>query len=505
MALRAFTAKQRERETMTTTTPSTAPAQPKEAGVLEHLDPTALVIETNVRTEALILEAEFVDSVRMHGVLVPVLGWRATDGFVHVRAGQRRTLAAREAALTAIPVYVVRADDDSMARRIVEQLIENEHRQHLTDTDRVTAWQQLTLEGLTVATIAKRTGTKRDQVAAGLAVAASSTGGALLGEGALTLDQAAALVEFEDDTEVLADLTSTAEQDPDYLPVAIQRARNERATRDAIRAAETAEAALGHRILSSNPGWSEAPYALDRLSASDGGAVEPDAVRGKPGVAVRVTTSWQGEIVVRYYLDDPEAFGLTRPQVSSLPMGVGRQEGPMSEEAKAERRTLIARNKEWDAATTVRTEWLTTFLSRKALPKNATAVLAASLTGAHGLVADSMSHGSSTAKTLLGIDPGYGTRLDAYLQQHPTRALHVALAVALGGIEQTLTRNTWRAPSPVTATYLATLAEWGYPLCPVERIAGLLDVTEPSKHDAGGRAVEAIDMAGGQPQQAAAQ
>jgi ParB family chromosome partitioning protein len=504
MALRAFTAKQRERETMTDTTSSTAPAQPNEAGVLEHLDPTVLVIETNVRTEALILEAEFVDSVRMHGVLVPVLGWRATDGVVHVRAGQRRTLAAREAAIATIPVYVVRAEDDSAARRIVEQLIENEHRQHLTDMDRVAAWQQLTLEGLTVATIAKRTGTKRDQVAAGLAVATSSTGSALLGEGALTLDQAAALVEFEDDPEVLADLASTAEQDPDYLPVAIQRARNERATRDAIRAVETAEAALGHQILSSNPGWSEAPYALDHLRASDGGTVDSDAVRGKPGVAVRVTTSWQGEIVVRYYLDDPEAFGLTRPQVSSLPTA-GRQEGPMSEEAKAERRTLIARNKEWDAATTVRIEWLTTFLSRKAQPKNATAVLAASLTGAHGLVADSMSHGSSTAKTLLGIDPGYGTRLDTYLQQHPTRALHVALAVALGGIEQTLTRNTWRTPSPVTATYLTTLAEWGYPLCPVERIAALLDVTEPSKHSAGGREVEAIDMDSEQPQQTAAQ
>ena len=201
---------------------------------------------------------------------------------------------------------------------------------------------------------------------------------------------------------------------------------------------------------------------------------------------MRVTTSWQGEIVVRYYLDDPEAFGLTRPAASALSTGTVRQEGAMSEEAKDARRILIARNKEWDAASTVRTEWLTGFLARKTLPKNATAVLAASLTGAHGLIADSMGHGSATAKTLLGVDPGCGTRLDGYLQQHATRALHVALAVALGGIEQTLTRDTWRTPSPVTAGYLTTLAGWGYPLCPVERIAALLEPAEPAEQNGAG-------------------
>lgn len=60
-------------------------------------------------------------------------------------------------------------------------------------------------------------------------------------------------------------------------------------------------------------------------------------------------------------------------------------------------------------------------------------------------------------------------------------------------------------PSPVTATYLTTLAEWGYPLCPVERIAALLDVPEPSKRDAGSGAVAAIDMESEQSQPTAAQ
>lgn len=42
------------------------------------------------------------------------------------------------------------------------------------------------------------------------------------------------------------------------------------------------------------------------------------------------------------------------------------------------------------------------------------------------------------------------------------------------GSRQTTGRNTWRNPSTHTAWYLNTLAEWGYTLCPVERIASKL-------------------------------
>lgn len=173
---------------------------------------------------------------------------------MQVRAGQRRTLAAREAGVATIPVYVVIAAGGDVAGRIVEQLVENERREALTNADRVAAWQQLTLEGLTVAALAKRTGSRRKQVTAGIAVAASSSGTALLGDGVLSLDQAAALVEFEDEPGLLADLTAIAAEDPDYLPVAMQRARNDRATAAAIRDAQTAEAARGYRILDAAPG-----------------------------------------------------------------------------------------------------------------------------------------------------------------------------------------------------------------------------------------------------------
>ena len=71
------------------------------AGSVEMIDPHVLILEQNIRTEAPIDKA-FVETIRQEGVLQPVLGWRDSEG-VHVRAGQRRTLGAREAGVATIP------------------------------------------------------------------------------------------------------------------------------------------------------------------------------------------------------------------------------------------------------------------------------------------------------------------------------------------------------------------------------------------------------------------
>jgi ParB family transcriptional regulator, chromosome partitioning protein len=143
----------------------------------------------------------------------------------------------------------------------------------------------------------------------------------------------------------------------------------------------------------------------------------------------------------------------------------------MTDEQKAERKRVIANNKEWDAAEVVRREWLTTFLSRKTAPKNATSVIAAALSIGRSLVADSMGHGSTLASRLLGIADGPGETIERYLAAHPGRSAHVGLAITLGGIEQTTSRNSWRTPRADVGWYLHVLEEWGYPLTPVETIA----------------------------------
>ncbi|PPI12786.1 hypothetical protein C5D04_11280 [Rathayibacter sp. AY1D2] len=65
---------------------------------------------------------------------------------------------------------------------------------------------------------------------------------------------------------------------------------------------------------------------------------------------------------VSYYLSDPRAAGFRKEG--------GNTAGPMTDEQKAERRTLVANNKAWHAAETVRREWIASFLSRKTLPQD---------------------------------------------------------------------------------------------------------------------------------------
>lgn len=446
-------------------------------GTLEHVAPTALTVETNVRAVAP-LDEGFIASIRENGVLTPILAWRAQDGTLHVRAGQRRTLAACEAGIDIMPAYVVEAAADDTARRIVEQLIENDQREALTDADRIQAWRALELEGLSATAIAKRTGTKRDRIKTGLAVAASDTATGLVAESGLTLDQAAILLEFDGDDETVAELTEVATTDPGYFPVAVERARQDRTAREAKERVEQEEAAKGHRILDERPGYNGAPYRVRTLRTAEGEPVEVDSIVGKLGVAVYVATYYGGEARAEYYVDDPAALGLTVPEDTHSGTN-GAQSGPMTDEQKAERKELIANNKEWDAAETVRREWVAQFLARKTTPKNAQTVIAEALTTARWKIADGLTRGSVTAKTFLGIEDSHrGDDLADYLTTHPNRATHVTLALVLGGIEQNTGRHTWRNPSDDTAWYLRTLQAWGYTLCPVEKIAAMLTVDE---------------------------
>ena len=171
-------------------------------GTIDHVDPNTLTVELNVRSEAA-LDQDFLDSIQSNGVLTPIVGHRDAAGNIVVRAGQRRTRAAQHAGLASVPVYIVDAAQTD-AERIIEQLIENDQRQELTEADRIIAWKQLELEGMSMTQIAKRVGAKRDRVKTGIAVASSETGATLVSEHGLGLDQAAVLLEFDDDPEAVS-------------------------------------------------------------------------------------------------------------------------------------------------------------------------------------------------------------------------------------------------------------------------------------------------------------
>ncbi len=80
---------------------------------------------------------------------------------MHVLMGQRRTRAAVEAGRASIPVMII--DSPEEAERIVTQVVENIQRAELTEADEADAYHQLSLIGVSAATIAKKTGRQDDR------------------------------------------------------------------------------------------------------------------------------------------------------------------------------------------------------------------------------------------------------------------------------------------------------------------------------------------------------
>lgn len=182
-------------------------------GTLEYLDPHTLVVDANVREEADI-DADFVASIKEHGVLIPIAAVRAEDGQVMVRMGQRRTLAAREAGLPRVPVYVrPLGDGDDTAHlvdRVTEQIVENDKRREITEAQRARGIQQLLDAGVSVTRVAKKLSVKKDTVKAAEAVGKSDAARDALDTGQLSLTEAAALAEFEDLPDAYDRLTRVA-------------------------------------------------------------------------------------------------------------------------------------------------------------------------------------------------------------------------------------------------------------------------------------------------------
>ncbi|CAM5457502.1 ParB N-terminal domain-containing protein [Leifsonia sp. 71-9] len=446
-------------------------------GTIEHLDPHTLTIETNVRPSAPITPA-FVQSVKENGVLTPVLGHRSGDGTVTVRAGQRRVFAAREAGLASIPVYLVDADEVT-AERIVQQMVENDQREALTDGDRAAAFQQLAFEGLSVTAIARRTGTRQKEVKTALAVSENEVAASAIQEHQLTLDQAVVLIEFDGDDDIRADLIQVATTDPAQFAHAAQRARDEKARAQTKADTEGDLAGRGYLILDSDPGYYDAEYTrISELLTADDQRVTVEHIENLDGRAAHVRVYADGDATISYFLRDPKAAGFHTYS------GTASKSGPMTEEEKAERRILIANNKAWASAETVRREWLTDLLSRKALPKDAAVMIAKGLTVHRQAISTATREGNELAHRLLGLEPsGYfeNDKLAALVEQTPTRAQHVALAVVLGACESVTSKQTWRYPSTTDTAYFTQLDAWGYSLSDVEQIVTAGEAVQAAK------------------------
>ncbi|ETZ38105.1 ParB/RepB/Spo0J family partition protein [Mycobacterium intracellulare] len=492
-------------DTITTEAEQTTSEHPA-PGVIEHLDPHSLILDTNVRDEAA-LGAQFVASIKEHGVLTPIAAVRDRDGQLRVRSGQRRTLAAREAGLASVPVYVraaTAADDDKaqLVERVSEQIVENDQRAQLTELQRTRGIQQMIEAGVSITRVAKKLSVGKDTVKAAAAAAKSQAAMQGLAEGQLSLGEAAALTEFEDLPGAISRLIQVAGSRSFEHVVA--QLRQERAAAEAEATAAQPYVQRGFTWLQERPGNSDPGcIALHHLLTADGAQADEQAVTDPAQWAVQF---YETEIVVdvetgeavdeddvdwdtqdqpeatpaeglrhactvteatgfvpQYFCLDFRAAGLTPEPWFARRAGLSedtgdstvdldadavaarreRAEAERAEADKRERRKVLALNKLGDAAMGVRRDFLTKLLARKTPPKGAAIFVATCLAGDPYLLTHH--NAQETTAELLGIERAAVAKQASELGANgDNRAQVITLALVLGALESATPKDAWR-------------------------------------------------------------
>ncbi|MGV9638033.1 ParB/RepB/Spo0J family partition protein [Nocardia rhamnosiphila] len=424
--------------------------------IVIYLDPNIVVFGDNVRTEASV-DREFIASIREHGFIQYPAAFLNDDGEVQILAGQRRILGARAAGLTEVPVILRRRlaeeDADAAARefeRITKQFSENKMREDMTTAEEAAAVEQVLNLGVTPAKAAKKLGMSTDAVKTVRTVSKSATARELATADQLTFDQAAAVIEFEDDPKAVARLIHAA--GTGQFEHTAQVIRAERQAQAAYRAAAAEFAERGFSICETRPYWRDfgtyTPFHY--LRTAEGSEPTEADVRDPAHWAVLLEEAEQwrhiesGDVVdeiridwatedepetepaeglhhlneVRsetvwtpaYYCTDPAAAGLTstydnptRKEPETVdPAEAQRETEAQREAARAERRRTIAANKLAKAATVVRRAWVSEKLTGTK-PFKGAAMFAAQLMCADATLISAHS-ARELAAELLGMD-----------------------------------------------------------------------------------------------------
>lgn len=466
-------------------------------GQVIEVDPATLVIGANVRVDTHPDAKEFAASIKARGVLEVITAHVDEDGSLVVQRGQRRAVTAAAVGTPSgtVPVRVVEAPEE--ADRIVDQLSENLHRAQMRDSEVRDSVEQLALLGVSAAQIAKRTAVNRETVNAALAVTSSESTRERMDTQGLTLQQAAALAEFEDDEHALAELERAMSWNRP-LDHTVQQLRDRRAEREALCAEVERLRAEGLPVLDPN----DAPepmyrHRLDVLVTAEGEEVSPEHREDLPGFAVVITPEWQwpetddedeeAEAVrvweQTWVCIDPQAAGLTyrydRGTASNAP------DEEEAEAAREERRRVRENNAAWRSAETVRREWLAAFVTRKTAPKGAESVICeAVLTAPHSLT-KAMSGRHAMLRNTLGSstegEDHYGFAAISALAAQPVTAKAQTmrtLAAVLLAWEESTDVHTWRGPGTWDRRIMSALIEWGYEPSEVEQLLTATDEHE---------------------------
>ncbi|GAA4685364.1 ParB/RepB/Spo0J family partition protein [Gordonia humi] len=476
------------------------------------VDPTTVVIADNIR-EPPSLDTDFVDSVR-DGVLVPVLAYLDTDGTVTVIDGQRRTLAAREANLATIPVYIMGRDDALTAdeadiERISTQFITNEHRTELRRSERARAIEQLSLAGLSATKIRSK---KADIDHTLTAVTSRNALDQLDTHPDLTLDQAAILAKWDHDSEAVDRLLDALEEDGEGgFAHTAQWLEDTTAQREAV-AEVAAPLDDGIEWTSTDP-WGRAP-SLTRYVTEAGTPATLDDVPAAHRLAYIVVEEHNAcydtdgnevgdthvDATIEWRVRDATQIGLMyehewkrlHPDHNpgddiDLDAEAARAAARAEAEAQDKRATMRrvkALNKKATTAREVRLAHITSWLTRKTLPKDhKTAIaqfIAETMWSRHTMFGTFRQDGDAEKITadMLGIDKKEQVP-EILAAATADRAQLIGLAVVLGAYESTIAKDSWRETYSRRGrtAYLDFLDEvTGYTLTDIEKaMTGTLD------------------------------
>ncbi|MFI7524544.1 ParB/RepB/Spo0J family partition protein [Nocardia salmonicida] len=513
-----------------------------ERELLKDVDPHTLDIGRNVREikEHAAATVEdwpgFVADIAANGVQHPILVARRTsDGALQVIDGQLRTLAAREADRTVSALVV--AVDISELERITLQYRSNKRRHDMSAEDEAKAIQDVLDLGITPTKAAKRLSVNVAEVKAVQALGSSATARALLGDGQMSLTEAAAAAEFSDDEAATVRLVAAAGRGNFAHTLAqVRAARDAQAARAAVLAEHQAR---GFELLDEEVFYAEydrlTPLHLLRADP-DRRAVTAEDIKNPANWSVhfnekeRVTLAETGKAVGEWDVDwrtsnDPYAVAskgkhhaaevrvetVLTPSyycrdaaAEGLRSIAGKSQSKDAEAIAAEKATKAAESRRSTlcnelarAATGVRREWVSENVLGKTLPAGALVWAARVLADSPGIISENAA--APLAQQLAG-PKGYTWGADkprgkAAADRARDCAQVVVVAMAVGAVEARMQPNEgtphyWRGGTMTAGAnperrrglisdYLALLSEWGYTPARIEAVAlGTADVDE---------------------------
>jgi ParB family transcriptional regulator, chromosome partitioning protein len=298
------------------------------------------------------------------------------------------------------------------------------------------------------------------------------------------------LVEFDGDQDALGALTECLQKDPARFAHVAQRLRDDR-EEARLRTEATARLAEDGVSVVEEPNTYGGPVrALRELRATEktqlGTRLTVKRHAKCPGHAAYLDYSSRRPVeerieVVYVCTDFRERQHPLLWHSNLADSDVGQRGGKMTEEQKAERRTVIRNGKAWDSATTVRRDWLREFAARRTPPKGAAVWMAQMWGQGSPALRTAMEQDHPLAMDLLGLAPKDGRSrfnrglthpiADAAATATPGRATLLSLVMLLAAIEEsTDRRHTWDSPSREQIAYFTQLDAWGYPLEEVEKL-----------------------------------